>query len=436
MRDEPTGDAPGDEVTRALTGLADYVVVAATDDPVEGLVIDVVARRCEAPCPGCGVFSARVKSVRAAMVTDAPAQGRRCRLRVARRAFRCDTPGCERASFTEASDEVPRRARVTTRCRTAMGRAGRDRSTASVAAEYGLSWPTAWRAIAAAATAAIAARPTTRAPRRLGLDETRFWWRKPWLTGLVDLDSGEVLDVVEDLARTGAAVHAWLDTVEPDALTHIDVVVTDPHAGYRRAVTDRLDGATQVVDRFHVAMLANKALTDVRRRRIWEQQDRRGRLIDPGWRARRDLVRRRDRLTDNGWHRLLAAVLAENEGDDVDGELLAAWAAKEYLADIYDRCHSVAHARRQLAWWYGFIVDHPVPELVRLATTISAWQDQFLAYFETGATNGRTEGLNRIIKHIKRLGFGYTNTKNYRLRILYRCRPLPSRQPAKAAFAA
>lgn len=107
MRDEPTGDAPGDEVTRALTGLADYVVVAATDDPVEGLVIDVVARRCEAPCPGCGVFSARVKSVRAAMVTDAPAQGRRCRLRVARRAFRCDTPGCERASFTEASDEVP-----------------------------------------------------------------------------------------------------------------------------------------------------------------------------------------------------------------------------------------------------------------------------------------------------------------------------------------
>jgi hypothetical protein len=38
----------------------------------------------------------------------------------------------------------------------------------------------------------------------------------------------------------------------------------------------------------------------------------------------------------------------------------------------------------------------------------------------TRATNGRTEGTNRVIKHIKRLGFGFTNTHNYRLRILYR----------------
>jgi transposase len=267
------------------------------------------------------------------------------------------------------------------------------------------------------------------------LDETRFWWRQPWLTGLVDLDSGEVLDLIE--GRTGAAVHAWLDALDPTTLATIDVVVTDPHAGYRRAVADRLGGAVQVVDRFHVAMLANKAVTDVRRRRIWEQQDRRGRLIDPGWRARRDLLRRRDRLTDRSWQRVLAAVQADNDHrDDIDGELLHAWAAKEHLADIYDQCRTVEHARRRLWWWYGFVAEHPVPELVRLATTISAWQDEFLAYFATKATNGRTEGTNRIIKHVKRLGFGYTNTENYRPRILYRCRPLPSTPPAKAHPAA
>jgi hypothetical protein len=59
-----------------------------------------------------------------------------------------------------------------------------------------------------------------------------------------------------------------------------------------------------------------------------------------------------------------------------------------------------------------------------------------LACFTTRATNGRTEGTNRILKHIKRLGFGYTNTENYRLRILYRCRPLPSAPPARARPAA
>jgi transposase len=305
------GDRPVDEVLGALTGLEDYEVADAYEDMDGGLVIEVVARRPEAPCPGCGVFSARVKSYRPAMVTDAPAQGRPCRLCVVRRAFRCESPGCDRRSFTEATEEIPRRARITRRCRAARGRAGRDRSTASVAAEYRVSWPTAWRAIETAARAAVAARPTTRAPRRLGLDETRFWWRRPWLTGLVDLDSGEVLDVVE--GRTGAAVAAWLDGLEPTDLPTIDVVVTDPHAGYRRTVADRLGGATQVVDRFHVAMLAGRAVTDVRRRRIWEQQDRRGRKIDPGWRARRDLLRRRDRLTERGWRRILAAVRADND---------------------------------------------------------------------------------------------------------------------------
>ena len=55
-----------------------------------------------------------------------------------------------------------------------------------------------------------------------------------------------------------------------------------------------------------------------------------------------------------------------------------------------------------------------------------AWEPQFLAYFDTRATNGRTEGVNRIIKHVKRTGFGYRNLTNYRLKILYRCTRLPS----------
>ncbi|MDY7100372.1 MAG: transposase, partial [Actinomycetota bacterium] len=263
-----------------------------------------------------------------------------------------------------------------------------------------------------------------------GLDETRFWWRRPWLTGLVDLDTGEVIDIVE--GRSAAAVEAWADTVAFDGLAGVEVVVTDPHGGYRRAVRDRFAPAVKVVDRFHVAVLAGRAVSDVRRRRIWEQQDRRGRKIDPGWRARRDLLRRRARLSARGWERVLAAVRADVGSEDIDGELLWTWAAKEHLADLFDQCHTIDHARRRLWWWYGFVAEHPVPELVRLATTISAWQDEILAYFTTRATNGRTEGRNRIMKHVKRLGFGFTNTDNYRLRILYRCRPLPSTQPATA----
>ena len=36
-------------------------------------------------------------------------------------------------------------------------------------------------------------------------------------------------------------------------------------------------------------------------------------------------------------------------------------------------------------------------------------------------TNAAVEGTNLVIKNIKRLGFGFTNFENYRLRILLRC---------------
>lgn len=311
-----------------------------------------------------------------------------------------------------------------------MGQAGRDRSTTSVADEFGVSWPTAWRAIRAAARHSITTwGGTRRAPRRLGIDETRFWWRQPWLTGLVDLDTGVLIDVVT--GRDAKSVTTWLDAIGAEQRSRIEVVVTDPHAGYRLAVQNRLGDAVTVVDRFHVAMLANKAVTDVRRRRIQEQQNRRGRKVDPGWRARRDLTRRAERLTDRGWQRIIDAVRADTASEGLEGELAWTWTAKEHLTWIYDSSVDRAHAHRRLLWWYGFVAEHPVPELVRLATTISAWENEFLAYFATDrATNGVTEGLNRIIKQVKRVGFGFRNTDNYRLRILYRCRPLPSTPPA------
>lgn len=425
-----------EDLTRSLSGLAEYTVVDADDAGVAGLNVTVRRTRAEAACPACGEFSFRVKSCRTSTVRDAAWAARPTVLLVAKRAFRCDATGCARKSFTETTAEVPARARTTTRCREAIGVAGRDRSTASVAREYLVSWGTAWAAIQGVARRALANSPR-KAVTRIGIDETRFWWKQPWLTGIVDLDTSGLVGIV--CGRSGSSVIEWVNSLSDLERANILVVVTDPHAGYRRAVADHLPTSVQVVDRFHVAMLANKAITDVRRRRMWELQDRRGRRVDPSWRARRDLCRRSANLTANGWKRIIEAMRTDNATStgELDGDLLWTWAAKEYLADLYDTCVDRAHAQRQLMWWYSFIADHHVPELVRLATTISQWENEFLNYFDTRATNGRVEGRNRIIKHVKRLGFGFTNTDNYTLRIRYRCLPVTSPiKPAKQAPAA
>jgi len=57
----------------------------------------------------------------------------------------------------------------------------------------------------------------------------------------------------------------------------------------------------------------------------------------------------------------------------------------------------------------------------RFASTVRRWEHEILAYFSPGgASNGPTEAVN-LIKKIKRVGHGFTNFDNYRLRLLLHC---------------
>ena len=132
-------------------------------------------------------------------------------LLLTKRRFRCATPGCVR-TFTECTAEVPRR-RVTARLCVAMARAAWDRSTTAVARFFKVSWSTTWRATAAAAACKIAELPTC-PPRRLGIDETTFRRYRSFMTGLVDLDTSRLWDLIE--GRTKRALVERLEALGED----------------------------------------------------------------------------------------------------------------------------------------------------------------------------------------------------------------------------
>jgi hypothetical protein len=63
-----------------------------------------------------------------------------------------------------------------------------------------------------------------------------------------------------------------------------------------------------------------------------------------------------------------------------------------------------------------------VAELSRLARTVRAWEAELLAFHVTsGCSNGATEAVNLLIKKVKRVGYGFCNFTNYRLRLLLHC---------------
>jgi transposase len=332
---------------------------------------------------------------------------------------RLSAHGCP---FRERSTAVPPRACLTAKARAETVRlvSGDNRSIASVAASFGVSWDTVMRAVRDDAQRVLATTTGTGGRVRPGRDRmnpSRSHTRRRYVTVFVDLDRHRVIDVVA--GRHAAAVTGWLEQQDPSWRGQVTTVALDPHAGYRTAVTDRrvgFDNAQLVADCFHVVKLANAAIDDVRRRVQQETLGHRGHKHDPLYRIRRALLAGIERLDDDALGRIRVALAA---GDPYD-EVGCAWLAKELVRDIFATPDPELAVRRLVAF-YDWVADVEVPELIRLATTLSRWQDEILAYHHTGGvSSARVEAINLDVKNIKRVARGFTNFDNYRARIISR----------------
>ena len=162
--------------------------------------------------------------------------------------------------------------------------------------------------------------------------------------------------------------------------------------------------------------LANQALDEVRRRTQQSTLDHRGHKADPLYRIRRRLLAAHDRLGPRAFEHMLVLL----EAGDPSGEVAAAYLAKELLREVYATT-DVVDADNRLGRFYDHCRDAEVRELTRLARTIRRWQPQVLAWHTTALTNGPTEAVNLLVKKVKRVGHGFRNFDNYRLRLLLHC---------------
>ena len=80
-----------------------------------------------------------------------------------------------------------------------------------------------------------------------------------------------------------------------------------------------------------------------------------------------------------------------------------------------------AEAARCLDAFVAECRESAVPELHRLAKTVSRWRHEILAHHTTGASNGPTEAVNLVVKKVIRVAHGFRSFKNFRLRVLLHC---------------
>ena len=409
-----------------LVGLSDVDVLGVSEPVGVGatLVIEVASRVDQGWCGACGV-KARLKDTTPVVLVDLTCLGRPTRLVWHKQRWWCAQSECPAGSWTVNDPRIAApRARLTDRAARWVTRqvGGGDRSINDIADELRCDWHTVMNAVRRYGEALLAA-DTGRClgVTALGLDETLFVRRgakhtKKWATSVVDVGGGDrdsrLVEVIE--GRTAKKVSEWIDAQDETWRSSIRWGTLDMSGPYRKAFGDSLGHVTQVADPFHVIKHANTKVDQCRRRVQNDTLGHRGRKDDPLYRSRRLLTKAHERLDDKGNEKLLGFL----EAGDPHGEVRMTWHAKETLRGLY-QINDPTEAGAYLDEFIADAADDSMPEEVRsLAGTLRRWRDEILSWHTARVTNGPTESMNNLIKKVKRVGHGFRNFANYRIRVL------------------
>lgn len=260
----------------------------------------------------------------------------------------------------------------------------------------------------------------------IAVDELSYRKGQHYLTLVSDLETGRILWSKE--GRSAATLEAFFAEIGPEACARIQHAAIDMFEAYALAIRKWLPNARLVYDRFHVQQLAAKAVDEVRRS---EWQRRRG--TDEA----RGIKHLRWALLRNPWnatpaeHERLSALPKHNR------VLYRAYLLKEALADIYRNLYTPPWACRRIKEWIAWAMRAQLAPFRRVAHTIKRCFDGVLAYFATGFTTSRAEGLNTKARLATRQAYGFHSADAVRAMIELRCTgitiPLPHQRAVTAS---
>ena len=103
---------------------------------------------------------------------------------------------------------------------------------------------------------------------------------------------------------------------------------------------------------------------------------------------------------------------------DHNKKLCYAYSLKELFYEMMDSADSQTYALR-FKRWQEDVLQHNLPQFIRLMNTMIEWKHEIVAAIETGYSNGYIEGCNNRTKVLKRTCYGLRNFERMRNRILY-----------------
>lgn len=251
-----------------------------------------------------------------------------------------------------------------------------------------------------------------------------------FFTIITDLKTHKVVWVAE--SRKKQALDQFFRLIGPQACAKIQVVATDQHDAYAASVREHCSNASVVWDKFHIMQVFEERVNDVRTRlhRWLPEGDPAVRLSQGRYRfsflkkaSKRDAKERRH----------IEEVVKSNE------DFAALEIIKERMLSFFDA--STAQDAWEILMQVGKWISEKVhakaleKKVISLAfEPLNSWWEDIVKgwstlknYFTYPVTSAVAEGINNVIKSLKRRAFGYRNMDYFRLKIMQVCGYLNSR---------
>ena len=242
--------------------------------------------------------------------------------------------------------------------------------------------------------------------KRIAIDEIYLGSRSGYLTIVMDLDSGAVVEVAEG-KHAQALTSFWKRSRCSRA--KVEAVATDMGLAYIKAVRENLPGAALVLDHFHIIKLYNEKLANLRRE-IAREADILEKKVLKG--TRWLLMKTSFHLVvEKDEHTRLQEALQLNQ------PLATAYYMKDDLRRIWQQ-EDKESASFLLNDWIERAMVSGIGMLKRFANTLAAFRSGILAYYDFNRiSTGPLEGTNNKIKILQKMAYGFRDMDFLKLKI-------------------
>lgn len=261
--------------------------------------------------------------------------------------------------------------------------------------------------------------------RRISVDEVYARRKKKdksedrderFFTVISDLNTHRVIWV--SFSRKKKALDEFFKIIGVEACQEIEVVAADQHEAYAASVKEHCPRAMLVWDRFHIMQNFQVAVNEVRRGLCAESSHEEIKQKARGKYKYLFLKKASRRTDDEKLH--LEEVMRMNQGF-YKLELI-----KEKMMTFFDQ-PDLASAKLVFEEVGDWIYQEGFVPLMDWYRNIEKGWETLRNYFEYRVTSALSEGINNVIKTMKRKAYGYRNMNYFKLKIMQVCGYLNSR---------